>query len=248
MGRKHSKKYKVLIFPAELRDANGERQSLWWDEDVGRGKSLEELDGLKEEMGSARYGAQYMNDVSLLEGVLVGQNDIQYYHQRLALQKFNMYMGVDLAISTKDWADRTAIVPIAVHKVEPYIFVLPYVFERLSFEASKKAIIHWCTRWRPIRIGVETGSYQLAMFQTLIKESHFPFVEIKRGSDSYSRYYETAAFFERGQIFIHPDMIELEQQVLTLGPEMQDDDLIDALHAALLVRQSVDPVARIRVA
>ncbi len=172
---------------------------------------------------------------------------------------FKISIGVDLAISQRDTADYTTIVPVLavwrpvdgsrVKRRDYYIgsdrtldvYVLPQVInKRMTFLETKekiKEIVDWCERYldKTPTVQVESVGYQQSMIEVL-EEDGIKVEGMKtHGQDKRARLASVSHLIENGQVWLPSDgsnIEELIEQVVGLGKESHDD-LADALVYAL---------------
>jgi hypothetical protein len=153
------------------------------------------------------------------------------------------YMGVDLAISQKQTADKFAINLLAVSEIpgapaeRANVWNLACFDDRLTFAAQKRKIVDWVDAYGPVACGIEANAYQMAMIQELLREyPHLKRVVIPVFTlkDARARVVRLSAEFENGQWHFLPGQESLiDQLVMFEGKEsvtkLQRDDKVDAL-------------------
>jgi predicted phage terminase large subunit-like protein len=171
---------------------------------------------------------------------------IQYYDDLPGMAHIGYrgtYAGVDLAISTKDSADYTAVVMGQVYsrREKMRIYILPNpIAEKLNFPAQvdllkniKKTVMH---NYKDI-IFVESVAYQEALPQMLEMQG-ITAEAIKPKGDKRTRLALTSTAIKSGIIkFPLKGCEELIQQLVGFGAE-KHDDLADAF--SLLVNSTMD--------
>lgn len=182
------------------------------------------------------FNAQYQCDTEAMKGEI-----FQYDHcQQLAeedwpdLKSLRVYMGVDLAISEEEKADKFAIVVIGVNKDRSAYYILDYFEDQLRFSAQTKKIVEYYRRWKPIRCGIETNQYQAAQYQTL-KEQYKDLRLVKRQTDKdkITRAWKLSALFEDKRMFFRKGTQALLIEHLVLFPNHKYKDLFDGLDLAV---------------
>lgn len=228
---------------------NGVESSLW------EGKfTIEKLKQIRAESGKIIFNMQYQNDTELAKGKIFKAKYFKYYEEykldydfqtaKIRIKnaegidqwkKVRVYMGADLAISEKENEDNDYFVLMMIGvDDEKNVYVLEYVKERLTFNSQLNTIISYGRSKYPMveRIGVETNQYQKALAQELRRLSLLPVININTSKDKVTRAMRRSANFENGKVFFREGMDDLEECLL-LFPEVDHDDLFDALDHAM---------------
>lgn len=210
---------------------------------------------------------EYLLNIVPAEDQVIDPAWIQYYNEvPLRVRLFNDYsyrshievrVGIDLAISKRDTADYTAMVPAALYETKKGhydIYILPKIInKRLSFpetvetcklvNESYKQIEEWSG---PVLV-IEDVAYQSALPQQLKEEGLKNVKTIKPGnSDKRTRLMLTANLIKTGRIkFPREGAEQLIQQIVHFGVE-KHDDLADAFSNLVLSTVS-DPPSTCRI-
>lgn len=145
-----------------------------------------------------------------------------------------VYMGVDLAISEKDSADKFAIVVIGMVPDRSGYFALDYYEGQLRFKAQTAKIVEYYRRWDPIRCMIETNQYQEAQYQTLKDE--YPDIRlkaVKQDKDKITRAWKLSGAFEDGKMYFRKGQHDLLIEHIVLFPNHRYKDLFDAFDLAM---------------
>ena len=150
----------------------------------------------------------------------------------------NIFMGIDPASSTRQTADFSTIVSVAVDK-KGNRFVLPYFRKRVSPMLLADNIISYAKLYKPTKTRIESVGYQ-EMLREYVRsrcEEEGMFIsglEIKENPrNSKSARLETMEpVFAQKKVFITNDMSELRDELL-LYPRSKHDDLLDGLFYAM---------------
>ena len=230
---------------------NGVESSLW------EGKfTIEKLKQIRAESGKIIFNMQYQNDTELAKGKIFKAKYFKYYEEykldydfqtaKIRIKnaegidqwkKVRVYMGADLAISEKENEDNDYFVLMMIGvDDEKNVYVLEYVKERLTFNSQLNTIISYGRNKYPMveRVGVETVAYQKSLAQELRRLSLLPIININTSKDKVTRAMRRSANFENGKVFFRENMDDLEECLL-LFPEVDHDDLFDALDFAMTV-------------
>lgn len=223
----NSKEYKVQIQRAIQQDGT----SLWPEK-----FSIEELNRKREESGSLIFNMQYLNDVEIArKGSIFKYEWLNFYD--VLPQKLNIFMGVDLAISTSEVADYFVIATIGLD-TENKIYVLDMYRARLSFKEQMSMIQKKAEEWKPIRIGIEANTYQRVLGQELIRTTNLPIRQLMTLKDKVTRAQRRSAEFENGRVYLKKDM-HLFVDELVLFPDSAHDDMFDGYEFARQVSEII---------
>ena len=229
----------------------GKEVSLWADK-----FSIERLKELRAESGKIIFNMQYQNDTELAKGRIFKAQYFRYYEEykldydfqtaKIRIKdaegldkwiKVRVYMGADLAISENENSNNDFFVLMVIGVDEAKnVYILDYVKERLTFNAQLTTTISYGRDKYPMveRVGVETNQYQKALAQELRRLSLLPVVNINTTKDKVTRAMRRSANFENGKVYFREGMDDLEECLL-LFPEVDHDDLFDALDHAMTV-------------
>ena len=149
----------------------------------------------------------------------------------------NVFMGVDPASSTRQTADYSTIVPVAIDS-EGNRFVLPYYRKRATPMSLAEAILEYFKIYKPEKVRIESVGYQ-EMLREYVKKRcdeanmFIPGLEIKESPrNSKSIRLETMEpYFAQDKFYMQKDMMELKDELL-LYPRGKHDDLLDGLYYA----------------
>lgn len=145
-----------------------------------------------------------------------------------------VYVGVDLAISTTQGSDYTACVAIQ-RDDRGAVFVLEAVRARASFEESLQLIESFAKQHRAVAVIVENVAYQKAMVEQLNRRTTLPIrtpdsAVVRQGK--LLRFAPLEARYEQGLVY-HGERVPrwFEDELLSF-PAGPHDDAIDALSYA----------------
>ena len=150
----------------------------------------------------------------------------------------NIFMGIDPASSTRQTADFSTIVPVAVDK-DGNRFVLPYFRKRVSPMALADNIMIYAKMYKPTKTRIESVGYQ-EMLREYVRQrceeegifiSGMEIKENPRNSKS-SRLETMEPYFAQKKVYITDDMSDMRDELL-LYPRSKHDDLLDGLFYAM---------------
>lgn len=207
-------------------------QILW----PGMYPTLADVEHLRLSLGNEiAFQREYMLKIIPDEDWVVQPEWIQYY-DTLPEIKYNDYtcIGIDLAISEKETADYTAMVPALVtgRRDDLKVFILPMIInKRLTFlqaQDEAKALSINIGSGKRAKLFVEDVAYQRAFVQA-IQAAGFPVKGVQvYGQDKRARLNTNVYIMQANKVFFPRKGAELLiQQLLHFGVE-KHDDLADA--------------------
>jgi phage terminase large subunit-like protein len=190
----------------------------------------------RQRAGLIIFNAQYQCDTEAMKGEIFQYDDCQSipasdYPDPKTLR---IYMGVDLAISEADSADKFAIVVVGITSDKTGYYVLDFYENQLRFNAQTAKIMEFYRKWDPIRIGLETVQYQEAQLQVLKDlDPTIRIKPIKTNKDKITRGWKLSPLFEDKRMFFKKSQHDLLVSHLVLFPNHKYKDLFDALDLAV---------------
>ena len=149
----------------------------------------------------------------------------------------NIFMGIDPASSTRQTADFSTIVSVAIDK-DNNRYLLPYYRKRVSPMALADAIIDQFKLYKPDKCRIESVGYQ-EMLREYIRQrceeeqifiSGLEIKENPRNSKS-SRLETLEPYFAQKKVYMQDDMQDFKNELL-LYPRSKHDDLLDGFYYA----------------
>ena len=199
----------------------------------------------------AIFACQYQNDPTALmsqkfkwewfrwyvmEGdILHVRSEEQTY--KIDVKDLQVYIGVDPAISQSASADYFALVVVGFDG-NNRCYVLDYVYKHLTFNAQIEAIMMKIAQWKPIRVAIETVSYQAALKQEMTRIMNkrrlfTPIKELNTRKDKVTRSARLSGMFESGKVFLQQEKQGELIDTLLQFPKGEHDDLFDGLDFAI---------------
>lgn len=190
------------------------------------------LDTARRVMGSYIYANQYLNQIIPNEARVFKKEWFKYW-PALPEKKYT-FCFIDPAISQQAEADYTGIV-IVDTDVERNWYIR--VAERRKLTPTQ--LVNLCfeidSKYKPMRIGIETVAFQEALIYMLDEEMRrrnivIPVTGIKHGAEKTKemRISGLVPRFEFGYVYLAQGLVELESEILSF-PRAKHDDIIDAL-------------------
>lgn len=249
---KEMRGWKNMLFKPDL-DNN---KALWED-----WQPIKKLKEKKKELESINrvsvFYREYLCEVVGDEDQLFRDDYIQYYDGKLEydndkaylkftsingkdcneLRAVNIFMGVDPASSTRQTADFSVIVTVAVDK-DGNRFVLPYYRKRATPMNVAEAILNQVKIYRPDKTRIESVGYQEMLREYIRKRCEedglfIPGLEIKENprTSKSSRLETMEPYFAQKKFYMQKSMEELRDELL-MYPRGKHDDLLDGLFYA----------------
>lgn len=191
-------------------------------------------------IGSYWWASLYQQRPSPLGGGMLKSDWVKYYNSQDLPHDLVVYMGVDLAISTKETADYTAISVVGQSQNTLEMYVLDFIRERMDFPKTIRMIKEVAARYNPNLIGIESVAYQAAVPQMLKEETSLPIKDIKTIRDKVTRFTTSFVAFENGHVYLrkyHP-LNDAFLEEFVYFPKSKHDDMLDATEIALSLANS----------
>lgn len=231
-GRWIEKEYadKHQIIPA----LNENLQSAWQEK-----WPVAELLRRKENAGLVVFNSQWQCDTEAMKGEIFQYDDCQMidWEDVPSRKKLSIYIGIDLAISQKDSADKFAIVTIGVCR-QGNIYVLDCMTDRLTFKKQTDVILKFAKKWSPLRSAIESNGYQAAQAEVSEEKATARRIEVnlrKRETitDKIARAWKLQPKFESKRMYFVKNRTEMCREQLVMFPSLKLKDLFDALDHAV---------------
>ena len=151
----------------------------------------------------------------------------------IKLSDCSTFITIDLAASTKTWADYTAMAVIAVTKQQDLILI-DMVRERMEPQYQIPQLRKLYEKWEPGYIAAESGQYQLSFLEAA-RLAGLPITKLRAEGDKYSRALTLIAMMEEHRVYFQADApylgaVEDELLAFTGEPNYRShDDMVDTL-------------------
>jgi hypothetical protein len=187
------------------------------------------------EVGTPIFQTMYQGDPGGLAGEIIRR---EYFKYGYPSDRSTCYMAVDVAISTREQADETAIIVGNIEPVEftpdgiaiPPLTTVRWVWHgRVGFKEQTRLILEAARYYQPAEIGIEDVAYQSALVQHLQSEDPgLPLTGIHHDRDKFSRMLHLGAQYEFGRIAHEPHLRNsaFENQLVHI-PTGKHDDMAD---------------------
>lgn len=186
---------------------------------------LPALENIRATIGEREFAALYQQRPAPLEGALFRRDWLQ--RGKAPRSGVRVAMGVDLAISTRDSADYTAIVVMARDEFGK-LYVLDAVRERVDFPNALRLIRNMADKWSPKAILIEQVAFQAVVVQELLRQTTLPIKGVVPDKDKMTRAQPLALRYEQKLVW-HEELPSWFEDELLAFPNAQHDDSVDAL-------------------
>lgn len=184
----------------------------------------DELDAARDSMPSIAYRQEYLAEFVDAAGARIKREWLRTGEPPADLP---VYLGVDLAISTKSEADYTACVAMS-RSSDGRIWVRDASRLRAPFDGVLRFVQDMAAKWSPASIGIEQVQYQAAVVQELLRRTRLPVRGIRPDRDKVTRFGPLEARYEQGLVHHAPDLPAWYTDELLSFPVGRHDDAVDA--------------------
>jgi hypothetical protein len=205
-------------------DGEFQRVALWparWP--------VEKLDLERERIGTRAFEQEYQaNPVDDSRRVFRPEWLRRYDPSELVPERLVTLIAVDPATGVTD-GDYFALWVGSVDTATGVIYTRRLSLERIGVVDQIKRIIAAFEEWRPVKIGIETVAYQVALKQILEEEGrrrglYLPLVPIQTTANKRARIEGSSPFYENGLFRLPPVLDpEIERQFLHFPKTRHDD-------------------------
>lgn len=233
--------------PVLCGGAEGANKESAWPEKYPTAAVLEEMERFTRLGRKDVWWREKMCTALAPESQRFRREYFRYFTGGLSTAGMNVYTAVDLAVSKREGADRTAVVTVGVNP-DGHWFVLDIDAGRYDPTQTMDAIFHAVARWRPMEVGIEAVAYQAVLAHFLQKEmprrnSFFVIRPLKAELRKELRIDAMQPRFSTGTVWLRQGApwLPLVEGELLAYPRGLHDDAIDAL--AYIEQMAVVPDA-----
>lgn len=208
-------------------DGSFRRVALWPDR-----WPVEKLDIERQRIGTLAFEQEYQaNPIDDALRAFKPQWLKRYEQSELVEERLLTIMAVDPATGVSG-GDFFALWVGSIDTGTGTIYTRELILERIGIVEQVKRIIAAFRHWKPLRIGIETVAYQVALKQILEEESrrrglYMPLVAIQTSANKRARIEGSTPFYENGTFRLPANIDpEIEQQFLHF-PKARHDDAPD---------------------
>jgi predicted phage terminase large subunit-like protein len=191
--------------------------------------SVEDLNKLKDEMGSRIFAAQYQQDPMPLEGDWIKLDWLARYSTFSREEFHRVVLSCDPAGKAGSTNDYTGIVVAGINGNE--IYILDVVRGHWTVLQMKQHIIARVTRWNAGLIMIEDTSSGTALIELLREEPNLNVIKRLPKGGKVERVERQLGKFEAGRVILPaeaPWLADFEKELLSF-PNGRYDDQVDAL-------------------
>jgi predicted phage terminase large subunit-like protein len=235
--------YKVYRALEARPNANGEYvlEALWparWP--------VQRLNEERERIGTLAFEQEYMaNPIDESRRVFRPEWLKRYDPAELEARSAELVnlMAVDPATGARG-GDYFALWVGSLDPATGVIYTRELRLERIGFVEQVRRIVQAFERWRPVRVGIETTAYQVALKQTLEEESrkrglYMPVVPIVAVSHKIARIEGVAPLFENGTFRLPPVLDPQAESQFLHFPQGRHDDAPDVCAMGIELARSL---------
>lgn len=200
--------------------------------------TIEDLLLKREEIGTIFFNREYQNDPSGLHGLVLDREWLKFYDfddiYNASTGKYftdlEIYQAWDLAIAETEGSDYTVCVTFGVTR-DNKMYVLDIFRDRISFPKQVDKVIELASDWKPIQIGIESNTYQLALSQQVKDISFLPIKEIYNMGNKERRIIKNSVYYEGGRVLLPDDLKVVDDFIAEYVqfPRGGHDDMLDAM-------------------
>ncbi|MCK4341979.1 MAG: hypothetical protein KAY37_09680 [Phycisphaerae bacterium] len=205
---------------------------------------VERLDIERERIGTLAFEQEYQaNPIDDSIRVFRPEWLRSYDPSELVEERLLTFMAVDPATGTTG-GDYFALWIGSVDTGSGIIYTRRLTIERIGIVEQVKRIIAAFKEWRPLKIGIETVAYQVALKEILEEESrrlglYMPIVAIQTITNKRARLEGSSPFYENGTFRLPPALDpEIETQFLHF-PKAKHDDAPDVCAMGIELARSL---------
>lgn len=187
-------------------------------------------DGWMEEQRQSMPALVYQQEV-MAQFVTFGGNLVKPEHiiEGPAPDHLPVTLGVDLAISTRDTADWTAIAAVSIDPVTGITYLREIERHRCEFNEVLARIKAAAARHRPAMIAIEETQYQAAVVQELLRTTSLPIRGVRPDKDKLTRFMPLLTRYEQHMVRHDPSGVPAwYRDELLAFPDGDHDDGVDA--------------------
>jgi len=212
---------------------------------------VERLDEERERVGTLAFEQEYQAN-PIDDSIRVFQPEwLQRYNPgELVEQNLITLMAVDPATGISG-GDFFAIWIGSLDRSTGIIYTRELTLERIGVPEQVRRIVAKFEQWRPVKIGIETVAYQVALKQILEERSrqnrlYMPIVPIQTTANKRARIEGSSPFYENGTFRLPPTLDpQIESQFLHF-PKARHDDAPDVCAMGIELARSLRTVGAVQ--
>jgi predicted phage terminase large subunit-like protein len=222
-----------------------------WPERFPKSKIME----IKEEYARSgalmRFMMEYMNNPAAAEFRVFDKNSIRYYNPFSIQGELRNYMAVDFGYAVSGDSDFTVVMVGGIDD-SSNIYVREYVRKRMKPNETLQTIVDLYNRYNCSAVGIETNGPQKIYYYMLDEHAkssslhNLRIIELSHSIKKETRILNLQPKFQDGKIFILPDMVDLESELIKFTPQGRSsghDDTIDTLSNLVMTMNKANATA-----
>lgn len=243
IGTKLSRRSVLAQFLEDKTWLHAEYRAIITDKPLWQEKfTIDQLNAMKEKMGTLDFNREYMNDPRDEEGMFK-QEWIQYYEpETLSMDQLSIYAALDPSVGAGESSDYKAFVTIGVDP-DGIIYVLDAWIRKASIEEMIRMVYAKWHQYRHLVIGIETNVFQRVLLNLFDMEARkraqwLPLKEVQHSIAKEARIVRLSPLIERGVIRFakgHSDQDLLIEQLIYFPSSTVNDDGPDALEMVVQI-------------
>ncbi len=192
-------------------------------------EDMQELENMKQAMGSFAFSAQYQQNPIPDDGMIIKKKWLSYYDVSDLSVDGDIFFSLDTAIKTGSNND-SSVCTIWNERVDGY-YLLDLYREKLEYPDLKRMVIDLVSKWKPALLLIEDKSSGQLLIQDLRRDIKVPIVPIVPSNCKVVRCASIISMIEGGRVFF-PDkadwLDDFKKEILSF-PNSKHDDQVDSM-------------------
>ena len=205
---------------------------------VGR-YNIDDIDGIKNALGSYAFSSQYQQEPLYLEGNIIKNSWLKYYDDQSDFDE--IYQSWDCAIKTSYQNDYSVCTTWGIKDSKYYL--IDVFRDKLDYPSLKKTVYNKALDIKPNAIIIEDKASGQQILQELTESLNI--IKYNPKYDKITRFVLVSSIFEAGKVFIPSNKAWLENFLSELRgfPNVDHDDQIDSMTQFLIWAQNKESKA-----
>lgn len=192
-------------------------------------ESLEDLEKLKNEMGSRAFNAQYQQDPMASTSQLMNSKWLRRYNTNAEPPSGYIYQSWDCAFKVTDESDYSVCTTWRV--TSNCLYLVDVFRDKLNFPDLKNQVIRLYERYSPAGVIIEDKAAGQSLIQQLQAETMLPVLSFMPKRDKETRFVTVTPMLEAGKVYVPyaaPWLAEFELEMMNF-PHAKHDDQVDSV-------------------
>jgi predicted phage terminase large subunit-like protein len=189
-------------------------------------ENAEDIERIKEDLGSYGFACQYQQNPMPLEGGMVNLSWFRRYDA--PPEHGRIIQSWDTAIKTADNNDYS--VCTTWRETDTGYYLIDVMARKMEYPELKRTVISMAERCLPEVVLIEDKASGQSLLQDLQRETKLPALAIGASKDKISRFAAVTAMIEAGRVFLPnraPWLPDYEAQIIGF-PNTAHDDMVDS--------------------